>query len=366
MTVYWTLLSLGVAALCTQLLMPITLRTAQKHQLVDRPGRHKRHGRDVPLLGGLLLFVSMWSSVLIAYLVFPELFAQIEEFLIYIFAGALIITLVGFADDLLPLSASTKLAAQLAVGLILCLGGLRVDPLTLPLVGALELGNWSIVITLIWVILLTNAINLIDGLDGLASGVSLIAAASLVSVGLIYQVEGAVIFGYSLIGFLIVFLFYNRYPARIFLGDSGALQIGYYFAVMSLLVPIRSITTTALYLPLLTLGVPIIEALISISRRLVTRRNILKADRRHLFHYLAAAGLSPRGIVLAFYAVSAGFGVIAVAMRFLDRVTVLTILALFMVVVFGLFFIFMATSERAVRGRNGLNSKELGQDRRNG
>jgi UDP-GlcNAc:undecaprenyl-phosphate GlcNAc-1-phosphate transferase len=150
-----------------------------------------------------------------------------------------------------------------------------------------------------------------------------------------------------LVGFLLPFLWYNRYPARIFLGDSGALQLGYYFAVISLFVPIRTYTTATLYVPLLCLGVPILETAIAFWRRLFAGRNILKADRRHIFHYLALAGLSPRKIVLLFYAVSAVFGLFSIAMIYLDRRLVFALLVLFMVVIFSLFYFFMTHLNRS-------------------
>jgi len=349
----WTvaLSALGVSLIASLLLIRPAIRLAEKYQFLDPPGRHKRHKRPVPNIGGAVLFLSLWLSVAGCSLVATEFLSELRPSLIYIFAGALIITLVGMADDLRPLSAWTKLLAQIAAGLVVYLGDLAIDPISVPFMGSYDIGSWSVLITVAWVVMLTNAINLIDGLDGLATGVSLIAALTLAVIGSLYAAGSAVLFAYGLIGFLGIFLFFNRYPAKVFLGDSGSLQIGYYFAVISLLVPIRSYTAAALYLPLLALGVPLLETVISITRRLATGRNVMKADRRHLFHYLALAGLSPRTIVGIFYSLSAALGLFTVAMYYLDRLAVFGLLVLFMVVIFVLFYIFMTRLSRLPRGR---------------
>jgi UDP-GlcNAc:undecaprenyl-phosphate/decaprenyl-phosphate GlcNAc-1-phosphate transferase len=345
------ILSATAAALAiTAALMPTALRFAHRYQFLDQPGRHKRHKNPVPLVGGVVLFLALWGSVILVFLVFPDTFAEQAGSLPYLLCGALIVFLIGFSDDLSPLSAWTKLFAQVAAGLVLYMGGLSINPLSIPFFGSFDIGQFSLLITVVWVVLLTNAVNLIDGLDGLAAGVSLIAAATMAVIGHLYQAGAVVAFACALVGFLAVFLFYNRYPARTFLGDSGSLQIGFYFAVVSLLVPVKTFTAAALYLPLMALGVPLLETTISISRRLMAGRNVMKADRRHLFHYLALAGLSPRAIVWIFYLLSAVFSLFALAMYFWDRLIVFAILVLFMVVIFALFFIFMTSLNRPGNG----------------
>lgn len=323
--------------------IPMAIRLGQAQGWVDIPGQHKRHKRPVPVLGGLALFVALWLTLIAAMIVFPNVFEELGTSVFYIFVGSLIILLVGFSDDLSPLPAWAKLAAQIAAGLTLYIGGIRVELLTMPW-GSIEVGWWTIVITIGWVVVLTNAINLIDGLDGLASGVSLICAVTLVGIGQLYSVGAALLFIYALIGFLIPFMYFNRYPARIFLGDSGSMQIGFYFAVVSLILPIKSFTFTALYVPLLALGLPVLETISSFLRRLISGKNIMKADRRHLFHYLALAGLSYRQVIIVFYSLAFIFGLFALAMFVWDRRLVLTLLVLFMVVIFAMFLILISKS----------------------
>jgi UDP-GlcNAc:undecaprenyl-phosphate GlcNAc-1-phosphate transferase len=348
-------LGLGVSAA----LLPVVIRLGHRYGLLDMPGRHKRHKEPTPALGGLALFAAVWIGIGGLVLLYPSLWADFRGALGYIFAGAMIITLVGFSDDLTPLSAPTKLVAQIATGLVLYIGGLTIDPLTLPFYGAISPGNWSVLITVLWVVMLTNAINILDGLDGLAGGVSLIASIVLAVIGNLYGIGSVLALASVQTGFLVVFLYYNRFPARVFLGDSGALQIGYYFAVMSLLVPIRSYTAAALYVPLLTLAVPLLEAGMSFVRRLVAGRSVMQADRRHIFHLLAMAGLSPRRIVLVFYALSTVFGLFALGMFYLNRLWVLGFLVLFMVVIFILFLILLTNLSR-------LHKHGLAQSRNSG
>lgn len=340
MSLIQLVIAISVGIVVSVFVLPLAIRLGQKHGWVDMPGQHKRHKSPVPVLGGLAMFAATWIAIISSLLIFPELFSELNSAIFYIFVGALIVVLVGFSDDLSPLPAWVKLCAQVAAGLTLYIGGINVELLTMPW-GSVEVGWWSIVITVGWVVGLTNAINLIDGLDGLAAGVSLIGAVSLTGIGQLLNVAAPLLFLYALIGFLIPFIYFNRYPARIFLGDSGAMQIGYYFAVVSLIFPIKSFTFTALYVPLLALGVPVLETTSSFLRRLLSGKSVMKADRRHLFHYLTLAGLSYRKVVLVFYTLAFIFGLFAMAMFVWDRRLVLTLLVLFMVVNFVVFLILL-------------------------
>ncbi len=340
MTYLFEFVAISISLFSALLLIPLSIKLSHKYQLLDFPGEHKRHKKPVPFLGGVVLFVSVWLSIFVSSFLFPSMFDGLSVVILFVFLGSLIITLVGVSDDLKPLPAWVKLIAQMASALLLFFGGVDVEFLTTPF-GSIELGNYSILITIVWVVMLTNAINLIDGLDGLATGVSLIGAITMLIVGGLYNVGGIMVFILSLTGFFLVFLNYNRYPARIFLGDSGSMQIGFYFAVFSLLFPLKSYTVSALYLPLLALGVPLLEVVSSFTRRLLSGKNIMKADRRHLFHYLGLFGLSPSKVVLVFYLLAIVYGACTIAMYFWDRVIVFSLLLFFMVVIFSIFYIFI-------------------------
>lgn len=347
------ILILGAALALSVIGVPAAIRVSRRFDLYDYPHQHKRHRRPVPLLGGAVLFVAIWGSILTAVLLTDDLSADLTGALMPIYLGASLMFLVGLADDFHPLSAWIKLAAECAAGLLLVWGGLGIDPLSIPFYGEVQIGGFSALLTVLWVVALTNAINLIDGLDGLAAGVSLIGALTLTVIGVLYRAEAALMFTLPLIGFLSMFLIWNRYPARIFLGDAGALQIGYYFAVVSLLVRFKSFTAAALYVPLIALGVPLLETGLSFLRRAVSGRSVMQADRRHLFHYLAHAGLSPHRVVLVFYLLSVAFGLFALAMFFWNRLVVFGFLVLFMVVILAGAFIFMSGPARGQRTDGG-------------
>lgn len=320
----------------------IVIRICRRFSFYDLPGQHKRHKRPTPNLGGLAIFLSIWGAIELLYLFDPTFLADIRIYLPCIFAGSFIVFLVGLIDDISPLPAWPKLFAELIAGIILYFGGLSIGMLSIPGLGTINFPGLGMAITTLWVVGLTNAINLIDGLDGLASGVSGIAAAIMVVIGINLHIESVIFISLTLCGVLSSFWFYNRYPARIFLGDSGSLIIGYFFAVISLIVPIKSFTLAALFIPLVVLGVPLVETISSFIRRLAAGKNILQADRRHIFHYLRYAGLSRGLIVNLFYLLGAVFGLISILMLFFNRTIVVAILLLFMVVIFIIYFILIS------------------------
>ena len=335
-------ISIGIAIsfILGIILIPILIKLSYKYNFLDLPGKHKRHKKPTPIIGGIGLFFVFWITFLILKFTYPETFFEINSSILYIFLGSLIILLVGLADDIVPLSAWVKLAAQISSAIVIYLGGLQVELVSSPW-GSVDIGNFSIILTIIWVIMLTNSINLIDGLDGLASGVSLIGSVILLIISVLYGISYVSLILSGLIGFLIIFLYYNKYPARIFLGDSGSMQIGYYFAVFSLIFPMKSYALSALYIPLVVLAVPIIESVTSFFRRLISGKKIMVADRRHLFHYLTFLGFSSKQVLTIFYILAIIFGLFALGMFFWNRLILFGLLLFFMVVIFVLFFILL-------------------------
>ena len=140
-------------------LIPVMIKIGHRFNLLDLPGKHKRHKKPIPILGGIALFIVTWTSLILTWLFLPSSFSDITGSIFYIFGGSLIITLVGLSDDLSPLSAWIKLSAQAAAGLLLYWGGLQYDLINTPF-GVIEIGNYSVIITILWVVALTNAINL--------------------------------------------------------------------------------------------------------------------------------------------------------------------------------------------------------------
>jgi UDP-GlcNAc:undecaprenyl-phosphate/decaprenyl-phosphate GlcNAc-1-phosphate transferase len=339
-----------LAFVLSLLLLKLIISLCHRYQIFDFPQKHKRHKKPTPNLGGVALFISIWTAVAVGFLLSPSLFSEYQHNIFSIFLGSLVIFLIGLVDDFKPVSAWIKLFTQIIAGLILYYGGLTIDQLTVPVRGVLALDGFAMIITVLWVVALTNAINLIDGLDGLAAGVSIIATATMIFIGILYSIEFVILFSASLLGALAAFWIFNRYPAKIFMGDNGSLLIGYFFAVSSLVVPIKSYTSVALFIPLIILGVPLTEAVSSVLRRLAAGKNVMRADRRHIFHYLSYAGLSAKKITYLFYLSSLFFSLISVGMFLFSRVTVLTILILFIVVILILYFIFISR----IRSRQSL------------
>ena len=251
----------------------------------------------MPLLGGLAIFIGFWATVFCTQAVTKEILA--------FGAGSLLILISGVWDDSRDMRPAVKLAFQLFAALIVVFyGGIRITFVT-SLYGTnpQELGWLALPLTLGWIVGLTNAINLMDGLDGLAAGVSGIAA---VSIGIIAWMEVfasigvlALILGASALAFLRI----NFHPAKMFMGDTGALFLGYSLAVLSIMGLTKMATTVSVFLPILVLGVPIFDTLLAIIRRLMNKTPIFSPDKDHLHHRLLAMGLSHRKAVLTVYGV---------------------------------------------------------------
>jgi UDP-N-acetylmuramyl pentapeptide phosphotransferase/UDP-N-acetylglucosamine-1-phosphate transferase len=220
----------------------------------------------------------------------------------------------GIIDDIRELSPKAKLAGIFAASLVIYfLAGIRMNQVTLPIIGSFELGWWSFPITIIWIIAITNAVNLIDGLDGLATGVSIIA---LFTMGIMayfflnWTNVYVAIWIFVLVAALMGFLPHNFHPASIFLGDTGSLFIGFMMAIFSLK-GLKNVTFVTLLMPVVIMGVPITDTVYAILRRLLNKKPIMQADKHHLHHRLMQLGLSHRQTVLVIYGLSLVFAFIA-------------------------------------------------------
>jgi UDP-GlcNAc:undecaprenyl-phosphate/decaprenyl-phosphate GlcNAc-1-phosphate transferase len=215
-------------------------------------------------------------------------------------------------DDMFELSAKIKFIAQIAAALIVVMyGGIQVEFINLPFGGVIEFGYLSIPLTVIWIVGVTNAINLIDGLDGLAAGVSSIALITIAGMAIImgdgFVVAVASIVLASTLGFLV----YNFHPAKIFMGDTGALFLGYIISVLSLL-GFKNVALISFIVPVIILGVPISDTFFAIIRRIVNKKPLSAPDKSHLHHCLLRLGYTHRQTVLIIYAMAAFFGLTAV------------------------------------------------------
>jgi len=292
-----------ICLIVSLLLTPLVIKFAIKIGATDKPNQRKVHKEVMPRLGGLAIFISFLIGMAI---LMPE-----SPFIWPILIGAMIIIITGILDDLYELSAIIKLSGQIMAASVVILGGVYVDFINLPFDGVLHLGLLGIPLTLLWIVGVTNAINLIDGLDGLASGVSSIVLLTITGIaimdGNIFIISLASVLLASTLGFL----YFNFYPAKIFMGDTGALFLGYMIAVISLL-GFKSITLFSLAIPIIILAVPIFDTLFAIIRRIVNKQPLSAPDKLHLHHCLLRLGFSHRKTVLIIYGFSAIFALMAV------------------------------------------------------
>ncbi|MEH7109767.1 MULTISPECIES: glycosyltransferase family 4 protein [Bacillaceae] len=300
MLFYLTLVICFFAAI---LLTPLVKMFAFKIGATDKPNKRKVHSKIMPRLGGLAIYLSFLIGVLI--------FKPAGEFHLPIMLGAFIIILTGMLDDVKEISPKVKLAGQVAAAAIVVIyGGLNIEFIKLPFGGTIDFGYFSVPLTMIWIIGITNAINLIDGLDGLAGGVSSIALLTIGGMSIVMGNSYVTIMAFIVTAATIGFLFYNFHPAKIFMGDTGALFLGYIISVLSLL-GYKNVTFISLVIPVIILGVPISDTFFAIIRRLVNKQPLSAPDKSHLHHCLLKAGFSHRQTVLLIYAMAAIFGLVA-------------------------------------------------------
>ncbi|NSL51762.1 glycosyltransferase family 4 protein [Calidifontibacillus erzurumensis] len=288
-------------------LTPIVKKLAISIGAVDKPNHRKVHQRIMPRLGGLAIFISMVIGFLIARPVDDE----ISTWAILI--GATIIVITGILDDRFEISPKLKLLGQILAASVVIYGGVQVPIINLPFEVTINLGYFSIPFTLLWIVGITNAINLIDGLDGLAAGVSSIVLITIASMALFMGNMFAVVISVILLASTLGFLIYNFHPAKIFMGDTGALLLGFMISVISIL-GFKSIAVYSLLLPVIILGVPISDTFYAIIRRIVNKKPLSAPDKSHLHHCLLRLGFSHRQTVLIIYAMSAFFGIAAIVL----------------------------------------------------
>ena len=289
--------------LCSILFTPIVKKIAFKIGATDQPNHRKVHQKLMPRLGGLAIYISFILGIV--------LFNPYNSSSKFILLGSIIIVITGVLDDLYELNAQLKLGAQLSAALIVIFfGGIQVTFINIPFGGELQLGFFSIPITILWIVGVTNAINLIDGLDGLAAGVSSIALITMSWMALIMGDMYVLTVSLIVLGSTLGFLVYNFHPAKIFMGDTGALFLGYMISVLSLL-GFKNVTFISFIVPVIILGVPLSDTFFAIIRRLVNKKPLSAPDKSHLHHCLLQFGFSHRLTVLIIYLMSAFFGVFA-------------------------------------------------------
>lgn len=324
-----------ISLVATLLFTPLVIKLSHRLDVLDKPGTRRIHLGVIPRMGGLAIFGGLIVGLAAFYLFDSEGFQILfARGYITILGGSFVMMVLGFIDDKYGLSARVKFPVQfLTAGVMIALG-VKIVKITNPFGGVFDLGLLSYPVTLLWIVGVTNAINLSDGLDGLATGISLIVAITMFAVSLVTLHPGTLIISAALSGALIGFLKYNFNPARIFMGDTGSQFLGFLLATLSIKGSLVSSTTAALVIPLIALGLPIFDTLFAFLRRLLTGHNPFSADKMHVHHRLLSFGFNQRQVVIMLYTVCVIFGVIAFTLTAVSNQTAGGLLIVFGVIIY--------------------------------
>ncbi|GAA0421778.1 MraY family glycosyltransferase [Virgibacillus salarius] len=315
-----------ISVVTALIVTPLVKKLAFKLNAVDKPdNKRKNHDGVKASLGGLSIFIGAAAGFLYLQPEHPQMYA--------IIIGAVIMLLTGLLDDILELKPFYKLIGQLTASFVVVSSGLIIEKLTVPFFGTVYLEGIAYIVTILWIVGASNAINFIDGLDGLAAGVSAIGLSSILVMAIMdYRLVVAYL-SVVLIGGCIGFLFHNFYPAKIFMGDTGALFLGYCIAVVSMLGLFKNVALFSFIIPIIVIAIPVFDTLLAIVRRIINRQGIATADKKHIHYQLIKMGYSHRTAVLIIYGFSAFFGILAITF---NSSTMQASLILFGVVLIGM------------------------------
>ncbi|RWZ59065.1 undecaprenyl/decaprenyl-phosphate alpha-N-acetylglucosaminyl 1-phosphate transferase [Halobacillus fulvus] len=331
MNIYMDIIvTIVISMLVSYLLVFPVIKLANKWKMMDHPEERKIHKVVTPRMGGLAIFGGAVAGMLYLRPDMPYIWP--------ICIGAFIIVLTGLLDDRYQIRPLFKLAGQVLAAGLLIVSGLKIDIVSIPFIGMVSLSEpISIVFTFLWIIGITNAINLIDGLDGLATGVSTISLISIAVMALAIEPQIAIVYlCVVLIGSNLGFLFHNFYPAKIYMGDTGSLFLGYSTAVISMVGLFKNVTLFSFVIPIIVLAIPVFDTLFSILRRMINGQKIMMPDNKHIHYQILNAGFSHRTTVLILYGFSALFGFLAIlfSLTSFGISLIITVIILFLLHVF--------------------------------
>jgi UDP-GlcNAc:undecaprenyl-phosphate/decaprenyl-phosphate GlcNAc-1-phosphate transferase len=310
-----------LAVVITALLTPVVRRVALARGAVDEPGARRVHTRRVPRLGGIAIVIGFFVPGVLLFALgthAARIFVASSHITLGLVVGGCLVAGAGLIDDIRGLGAKTKLLVQMTAGAVAYACHMRIEAIELPGMGVYELGWLALPVTVAWIVGTINALNLIDGLDGLAAGVTLFACLTnffIASLTGNFYIE---LVSAGLGGAAVGFLFYNFNPAQIFMGDSGSMFLGFVLGAAALLGAgsQKSSTLIAIIAPILALGLPIMDMLLTIARRFLERRSIFIADRGHIHHRMLDMGLTHRRTVLSLYLLCVMFTIVSLVTYF--------------------------------------------------
>jgi len=363
-----------VAALLTSLMVPPVTRLAVALRALDHPDARKLQETAVPRLGGVAISLGLALGAGIAGVSRWGQWDTLQRSEMLVLAlGTGLVFLVGVADDLSGVSVAKKLVCQILAAWLLVEMGWSFEVLRLPMVGEIPLGWLGPVVSLLWIVGVTNAVNLIDGLDGLASGIVAIIATSVLTYSVVQGNAGTVLLMAATAGSCLGFLRHNWQPAKIFMGDSGSLTLGFLLAAATVHSSLKAPAAVAILVPLLALGLPVIDTLLVMGVRFLERPHsppaerflrMFAADRQHLHHLLAHYGAEHKLAVKVLYLVAVCFCGMALLVAFTGETALgVALVVLEFAVVFGMrrMGMTMAAKRLAETRRRGLADEVRGQ-----
>lgn len=312
-----TVLAMFLAALAISLLAtPVVRRIARCYGMLDLPSGRKVHERPIPRVGGVAIFLAVMLTCggCLLYLSLRGQPVLAGRQIAGLLGGGALIFGLGLLDDLRGLPPSLKFVVQAGVGLVAYLCGIGIDAVQLPGLATIELGVLAAPVTVFWFVLVINALNLIDGLDGLAAGITVFSALVLMVLGLVRHGVFVCLGLASLAGAALGFLRYNFNPASIFMGDCGSYFLGFMLAALSILGSIKTQASVTILIPIIALGLPLMEAVWSGIRRFLMGQALFRADNNHLHHRLLKLGYTHRKAVLVLYGFTITLGAISLLM----------------------------------------------------
>jgi len=315
----------------TRLLVPLNIKLSLKTKTVALPNDRSIHTSPIPTAGGLCFgLVIIFLQIVLGLL---EWHTEYGSSLLKLGLISILLLIIGYFDDKYQVRVRFKLLVQLLITLLMFLAGYHVTFVTNPLGSHFQLGWMSLPVTIFWFMLTMNAINLIDGLDGLAAGITCIVSIVLAIVGYLSGNPLVLILTMILLGTNLAFLKFNFYPAKIFMGDTGSLLIGLNIAAISTAsnTTFKGITAMTLMVPIIVLAIPLIDTFLAVFRR-IGKGSIFRADKAHLHHYLLKLGFSQSTIALITYFITSLFGLAAIGFSFSSRKILFSIVVLLMAV----------------------------------
>ncbi|MBN1788509.1 MAG: undecaprenyl/decaprenyl-phosphate alpha-N-acetylglucosaminyl 1-phosphate transferase [Sedimentisphaerales bacterium] len=326
--------------LLSLVLTPAVIALALRYELFDRTSPRKVHSGRIARIGGAAIYISMMILIAAVYLLPNKIgddFRQLGIKIIAMLFGATLLFVIGLIDDIRPVKTWIKFLSQISAAVFVCLFGIRIEIINVPDLFSLNFGIFSWPFTILWIVGVTNAVNFIDGLDGLAAGICAIACGTIAALAIYFGQAVLCVIMLALAGGLTGFLFFNFNPAKIFMGDCGSLFLGFIIASAAVMCTAKSQTLVAFALPLLSLGIPIFDTLFIMVNRLGQNKPVYVPDTEHFHHRLLRLGLKQRHVAVLAYAVTllaTGAGVFILAARSVKSIMIFVSILVLIILIF--------------------------------